>query len=95
MGADEDVFRTVDALFTAVTARDERLLGQCAQRLQDYRAAGRLPPDAADALDRIIAKARAGSWETAAERLYDFMRAQKREGVTGHRPQKHMQKGAK
>ena len=33
MGADEGVFATVDALFTAVRARDERLIGQCEQRL--------------------------------------------------------------
>src|SRR5262249_44668907 len=48
MGTDEEVFRTVDALFTAVTARDERLLAQCESRLHDYRAAGKLPPGAAD-----------------------------------------------
>src|ERR1043166_7315566 len=60
MGADEDVFNTVDALFTAITAHDEKLLIDCEQRLKGYRAAGRLPEDAADPLDGIIAKARAG-----------------------------------
>ena len=81
LGTDEDVFRTVDALFTAVTARDEKLLSQCEQRLKAHRAAGKLPADAGDALDRIVAKARSGSWEAAAERLYDFMKSQKREGA--------------
>ena len=81
MGADEDALHTVDALFTAVTARDEKLLGQCEQRLKAHRTAGKLPADAADSLDRIIAKARSGSWDVAAERLYDFMKSQKREGA--------------
>lgn len=80
MGADEEVFRTVDALFTAVTARDEKLLGQCEQRLHGYRDSGKLPRKAASQLDGIIARARAGSWQAAAERLYDFMKRQRREG---------------
>jgi hypothetical protein len=80
MGADEEVSRTVDALFTAVTARDEKLLGQCEQRLRAARDAGTLPTGAADYLDGIIRKARAGRWESAAGRLYEFMRAQRREG---------------
>jgi hypothetical protein len=97
LGTDEEVFRTVDALFTAVTARDERLLTQCEQRLKAYRAAGKLPADAGDALDRIVAKARSGSWEGAAERLYDFMKSQKREGVAEPpAPRKQtLKKGAK
>src|SRR5258708_4692667 len=32
MGADKDVFATVDALFTAITAHDEKQLSQCEQR---------------------------------------------------------------
>jgi hypothetical protein len=78
LGADEEVFRTVDALFTAVTARDEKLLEECERRLHGYRDAGRLPRGAARELDRVIARARAGRWQSAAERLYDFMRAQRR-----------------
>jgi hypothetical protein len=86
MGADEEVFTTVDALFTAVTARDERLVTQCEARLRAARDEGKLPPDAAAHLDGVIARARAGRWESAADRLYDFMKAQKREGRRGHRP---------
>ncbi len=86
MGADEGVFRTVDALFTAVTGRDERRLGDCEQRLKGYRDAGKLPPDAADALDAIIRQARSGRWESAAERLYAFMMVQRREGAVDHAP---------
>src|SRR5438105_9828504 len=84
MGADEQVFAAVDALFTAVTARDERLLGQCEQRLRGLRAAGKLPDGAADFLDGVIRKAREGRWESAAEKLYGFMQGQRREGAAGH-----------
>jgi hypothetical protein len=81
MGANEEVFHTVDALFTAVTARDEKLLAQCEARLQAHRDGGQMPPESAEHLDSIIQKARGGSWQSAAERLYDFMRAQRREGA--------------
>lgn len=81
IGTDRKVFDTVDALFTAVTAHDEKRLGECEQRLRGYREAGTLPRDAEVELDAIIRKARSGSWQSAAERLYDFMKGQKREGA--------------
>jgi hypothetical protein len=81
MGADEDSFSAVDALFTAVTARDEKLLGQCARRLNALEDAGKLPPDAAAYLAGVVEQARDGHWEAAAQRLYGFMRAQRREGT--------------
>ena len=80
IGSDEEVFRTVDALVTALTGRNEKQLAQCEQRLNGYREAGKLPPKAAQSLDGIIQTARAGRWRPAAERLYDFMKGQKREG---------------
>jgi hypothetical protein len=40
MGSDEEVFHAVDALFTAVTARDEKLLGQCEQNLRALKVLG-------------------------------------------------------
>ena len=95
MGADEDVFRTVDALFTAVTAHDETRLGQCAQRLHAYREAGKLPADASDYLAGVIHKARAGGWESAAERLYGFMTAQRREGRRESAPKQHQRRRAR
>jgi hypothetical protein len=78
MGADEDVFRTVDALYTAVRSRNEVQLARCEERLQSYRGAGKLPKKSAEYLTRVIAKARSGRWETATEELYDFMLAQRR-----------------
>jgi len=79
LGADDRVFRTVDALFTAVTAHDENLVRQCEQRLHACRDDGKLPPKAAAYLDRVIAKSRDGHWDLAAKSLYDFMTAQRRE----------------
>ena len=51
MGADEEVSRTVDALFTAVTARDEKLLADCERRLLSLKNAEKLPPEASAYLD--------------------------------------------
>jgi hypothetical protein len=79
IGADAEVFAEVDALLTAVTARDERLVNQFEGRLHALRDAGRLPTRAAARLDDVMARARGGRWESAARRLYDFMAAQRRE----------------
>jgi hypothetical protein len=84
MGPSEAVFDTVDALYTAVRNRDEKRLAACEARLAGYRASGELPPDAADTLASIIGRARAGGWDGAAERLYRFMLAQRRDGAEGH-----------
>ena len=81
MGPDDAVFSNVDALFTAVTARDEQRLGECEQRLRALKDAGKLPVDAARYLDSVIETARAGRWEPAAQRLYGFMTAQRRDGA--------------
>jgi hypothetical protein len=81
MGADEEVFTAVDALFTAVTARDPKLLGKCELRLNDLKNAEKLPASAAAYLDGVVRQARERHWESAAGRLYDFMRVQRREGA--------------
>jgi hypothetical protein len=82
MGVSEEAFSTVDALYTAVRSHDEKRLGQCEQRLHSYRDSGQLPKKASAALDAIIATARSGSWQQAAEKLYDFMLAQRREKIS-------------
>ncbi|MEO2091913.1 MAG: hypothetical protein ABGY75_20870 [Gemmataceae bacterium] len=81
MGASDEVFHTVDALYTAVRNRDEKRVGECERRLHGYRESGELPSAAAAALDVIIRTARGGAWEAAAERLYEFMLAQRRDGA--------------
>ncbi|MBS0262567.1 MAG: hypothetical protein JSS02_11500 [Planctomycetes bacterium] len=77
--ADEEVFQTVDALFTALTSRSEPRLEDCEARLEKLCEEGRLPPQASTVLDDVIRQAHAGQWEPAAQRLYDFMLAQRRE----------------
>jgi hypothetical protein len=83
MGADEAVFNTVDALFTAVTSKDLKRLEDCESRLRSYQDEGKLPPAAAKTLDSIIKQARSGQWKPASERLYGFMYAQRRTPVPG------------
>jgi isocitrate lyase len=80
MGPDAQVFETVDALYTAVRNHDTKQVAKCEERLKNYRQAGQLPTNAAEHLDRIIAKTQSGSWDSAAAKLYDFMLAQRREG---------------
>lgn len=79
IGADEEVFTTVDALFTALTSRNDSRLEDCESRLRALRDANRLPRKAADHLDSVIRQARSGQWEPAAKRLYEFMYRQRRD----------------
>jgi hypothetical protein len=85
LAAGADVYKTVDALFTAVTARDEQRLSACEKRLQGYREASMLSEPAWKRLTSVIAIARRGEWEKAAHRLYDFMQGQRREAATSGR----------
>lgn len=93
LAPDEDVFKTVDALYTAVRRHDAEGLARCEQRLHAYREAGKLPADAADHLDGVIGKAKGGRWESAAERLYEFMLAQRREGPADAPKKEHSTPG--
>ena len=79
IGNSPEVFKTVDALYTAVRNEDAARMAECETRLNEYRTAKKLSPKAADKLSSIIAKAKAGAWQTAAERLYDFMIGQRRD----------------
>jgi hypothetical protein len=78
IGTDEEVFKTVDALFTAITTRDPKRLDDCQQRLRAFREGGKLPVAAAKSLDSIVQQANTGKWDKSAHRLYDFMLAQRR-----------------
>ena len=80
IGADPAAFKTVDALYTAVSLREPDLLSRTDRSLGDLRASGKLPESAARSLDAIIAEARAGGWESAQARLGRFMRGQRRAG---------------
>lgn len=83
MGPDDEVFHTVDALYTAVRSHDEKRIAQCEKRFAAYKEAGKLPKDAATYVEDVIAKSRGGKWDSATRSLYDFMMAQRRDGYTG------------
>jgi hypothetical protein len=84
--ASDEVFKTVDALFTAITAHDQVRLTKCQQRLEAFKSTGQLPAAAAKRLTDVIATARTGQWETAARRLYDFIHGQRREVSASPKP---------
>ena len=86
IGVDEQAFSAVDALFTAVTGHNEKLVSDCEQRLHELTDQGKLPQDAADYLDEVIKMCHAGQWDPAAKRLYGFMRAQRRDNNTSRTP---------
>lgn len=79
IGADEDAFAGVDALYTAVTTKRLDLLNRCRKNLVSLKSDGKLPAAAFDSLEPIIDQAEKGEWRPAAERLYDFMRQQRKE----------------
>ena len=79
LGASPEVFKTVDALFTAIGNRDAQRIGECEHRLHEANKAGTLPDDAWDQLATVIKDTRSSQWQNAAETLYDFMMDQRRE----------------
>jgi hypothetical protein len=89
IGADEAVFSNVDALFTAVTSRNEALLDACERRLHALCQAEKLPADASEYLTGIIQAARAGRWQPAAQKLYWFMSVQRRDALAESAPRTH------
>ena len=76
IGADAEVHKVVDALFTAITAHDAAKLQQCEKSLSELKDGGKLPNSAHAALSPIISEAHAGQWDSAAKRLYDFIDGQ-------------------
>lgn len=78
LGGDEQSFKAVDALYTAVGLRDPALVDRSAAALARLRAEGKLPDAAGATLDRIIAEGKGGRWESAQDRLGRFMEGQRR-----------------
>ena len=72
IGTNKEAFKTVDALYTAVSLRDSKLVAQCEERLEGLRDSGSLPADASKSLDSIIAEAKAGDWEALPETAERF-----------------------
>ena len=68
--ATEDARRTLDALFTALTARDQAKLATCMTRIEVHLSESKLSQKATRELRYCEQLAKAGSWEQAAKRLY-------------------------
>lgn len=78
IGPDREAFKTIDALYTAVSLREPVQLERCAGTLTGLRDEGRLPATAHDALAAIVTDAKGGRWEPAQSRLREFMLGQHR-----------------
>ena len=77
LAADSDVYASLDALFTAVTARREPLVASCESELAAFHSAGKIPERAWRRIVRVIDLTKTGQWESAAEQLYSFIEHQK------------------
>jgi hypothetical protein len=77
METDEQVFKTVDALFTALNAKDRARLEECERRLKAYHDEGKTSDAVASRLDSIVKQAEDGQWKPAAKKLYAFILGQR------------------
>ncbi len=75
---DEAVFGELDALYTAVTTKRTDLLNDCKQRLKKLHDEKRLSDAGYTEIKEITDLADEASWTPAAERLYTFMRGQRK-----------------
>lgn len=78
IGPDPEVFKTIDALYTAVSLREPKLVDDCLEALASHRQAGKLPDDAFSSLEAMVDDAKGGAWENAQTRLSRFMQGQRR-----------------
>ena len=71
----------VEALYTAVTTKRTDLLADCRKRLTALHASGQLSDAARSRLAEVCEQCDRNEWRPAAERLYAFMRAQRKPGT--------------
>lgn len=77
LNGDRSCKAAVDALWSAVSAREPQLLSQCEAVLTELHDDHRLSDEALEALERVIRQAREGDWQGARARLKKFIKAQK------------------
>lgn len=79
IGPDDESFQAVDALYTAVSLRDQARTEQCGKTLEMLHAQGRLPESAYRKLHAIATAAPRDreSWEGVRVALRDFIRGQR------------------
>lgn len=76
--SDEAVFGELDALYTAVTSKRRNLLSDCQKRITKLHAEKRMSDAGFKEVEAIITLAEDDKWTPAAERLYTFMRGQRK-----------------
>lgn len=77
LNGDPETLGAADALWTAVTAKRTDLLDKSAARIESLHTAGKLPEDAFQSLQAVIAQARAGQWAEARTDLKAFVKGQR------------------
>jgi hypothetical protein len=77
LNGDEESLGAADALWTAVTAKRSDLLDKSAARIEELHTAGKLPDDAFQSLQGVIAQAREGQWAEARGALKAFVKGQR------------------
>ena len=75
---DEAVFGELDALYTAVTSKRPELLSDCRKRLTQLHKDKKLSDAGFAEVETIMDMSEDNEWANAAQRLYDFMRAQRK-----------------
>ena len=75
---DEAVFGELDALYTAVTSKRRELLSDCRKRLTQLHKDKKLSDAGFAEVETIMNMSEDNKWGDAAQRLYDFMRAQRK-----------------
>ena len=80
IGVSEEAFGEVDALYTAVTSKRPQLVSECEQRLSALSTSGKLPPEAWQEIAAVCDLTKHDDWPNAAQRLWNFMRNQRRSG---------------
>jgi uncharacterized protein with gpF-like domain len=79
IGESDEAFKEVEALYTAVTSKRKDLLEDSRKRFTKLATDGEISSQAMKSLTPIMDEAAKESWLPAATKLYDFMRAQRRE----------------
>ena len=72
----DEVYTSLDALFTAVTAHKSPMVETSATRLDALHREGKIPDPAWKRITRVIDLAKDGQWESSAKSLYQFIERQ-------------------
>ena len=78
IGGDKNAVKAVDALYTAVGLRDQKLVAECAARLKGLRDEDKISETAFNSLESIVAEAKDEKWESSQNHLIQFLEGQTR-----------------